>query len=119
MSLHISRNSAPIFLYFNRTGSTSTNVFDHITITKKNDFYHVVYKSDVGSDTFGSKLEFEAYDKDALLGYFSNVFALLEKDQMPFYSIDVLIPCFPSVKFGHAILAEITPLVLNCIRMWV
>jgi hypothetical protein len=120
MSLHISNEDPQMSIYFNR--SSLKNVFDYLTICKREGNFHVVYKSDVieaSNTASGTTSTFTTQDTNVLLAYLSNCFALLVKDQIPYHSVDVLIPCFPSVRFGHAHLEEITPLILNCIRMWI
>jgi hypothetical protein len=121
MPLHISDNGAAIYIYFNRSGTASENIYDLLRVSKKDGTYSVVYKSDVKEterDRSGSSDQFETRDKDALLAYFQHMLLMIVKDQVPFYSVDIIIPCFPSVKFAQTNLEEVGPLVLNCIRMW-
>jgi hypothetical protein len=108
-------------IYFNRSTKVEENICDKITIGWDEDTYVVHYRGD-SKDTdranTGVLNSFETKDSQALLAYISNCLTLAMKDQCPFATIDVLIPCFPSVKFFPSNLGDVKELIVDCVRMW-
>jgi hypothetical protein len=121
MALQISKTSSSLTLYLNRYTELERNVYDQIRIRRDGMDFVVLYTADVKEtekNKGGTETSFETSDTQGLLSYLDHLLRLVVQDQAPFVTVDVLIPCFPSVKFRHGKLEEVIPLVLNCIRMW-
>ncbi len=96
-------------------------MYDHLRIHWDTDTYVVTYKADVKeTDVANTSVSnsFETSNPDAILDYMDTMLTLVIKDNSPFATIDVLIPCFPSVKFRPSNLEEVRDCIQKSIRMW-
>ncbi len=59
------------------------------------------------------------YTKADLYNYLQDVFHLLQMDRNPFHSLDLIMTCYPSVKFGMGDLDKVLPIIRQAINLFV
>jgi hypothetical protein len=59
------------------------------------------------------------YTKTDLYNYLQGVFHLLQLDKKPFHSADLIMTCYPSVKFFMADLDKVLPIIRQAVNLFV
>ncbi len=97
-------------------------MYDHITIRRYDDgTFLVKYTGEVKESdkaNTGVANSFDIPDADGVMSYIDTCLTLIIKDQCPFATIDVLVPCFPSVKFFPSKLEDVRDCIQKTLRMW-
>ncbi len=90
-----------IALFLNRDPvNNEITCFDKIVIQAEGDnAFKIVYRYEVGNSNRNVTSHFVYKNRDDLVSYISTCLGLLDKDHIPFYSIDLLIAGFPSVTY--------------------
>lgn len=56
--------------------------------------------------------------RDQLFQYVNLILDMVEKDQIPYHSMDLLIPCFPSVSFASKSFSEVRPTIIKSLELF-
>jgi hypothetical protein len=95
-----------LVVYLNYRSATEkahidVNKYDRITIKPTNEGCDVVYQYeyDVKNGAPKSK-SFMEMSRDKLRKYLESILNMVRKDLHPFHSVDIQLPCFPSVSYN-------------------
>lgn len=84
----------------------------------KHGTFKVIYNYEIGDKNLVDNSEFLYDNEDDLISYLDTCFDMLDKDRIPFYSIDLMIPGFPSVTYKTSDLSQkdVKSLVMDAIE---
>ncbi len=66
-----------------------------------------------------NKQTMRVYNKSALFKYLDGLSHFLQIDKTPFYSVDLIVTCYPSIKFKPAEFASVLPTIHQAIHLFV